>query len=98
MPLWEGNPNQERCLLGEERCVHVHSEWQVRDRLYGVPVAGVQKTTIRTFTVNEGEENEGLRPHILVAKTPDFAHVYCGISPTNKVFFLTSAVCLVCLT
>jgi hypothetical protein len=30
----------------------------------GVPVAGGQKTTIRTFTVNDGEENEGHRPHI----------------------------------
>jgi hypothetical protein len=30
----------------------------------GVPVAGVQKTTIRTFMVNGEEENEGLHPHI----------------------------------
>jgi hypothetical protein len=51
-----------------------------RRDLAGVPVAGVQKTTIRTFTVEGEEKNEGLRPHILVAKTPDFAHVYCGIS------------------
>jgi len=30
----------------------------------GVPIAGVQKTTIRTFTVKGEEENEGLRPRI----------------------------------
>ena len=30
--------------------------------MYGVPVAGVQKTTIHTFTVKGEEENEGLRP------------------------------------
>ncbi len=32
--------------------------------LDGVPVAGVQKTTIRTFTVNREDKNEGLRPRI----------------------------------
>lgn len=37
----------------------------------GVPVARVQKTTIRTFAVNSEEENEGLRPHISGTKTPD---------------------------
>ena len=31
---------------------------------YGVPVAGVQKTTIRTFTVEGEEKNERLRPRI----------------------------------
>jgi hypothetical protein len=62
---------------------------------FGVPVAGGQKTTIRTFTVNDGEENEGHRLHIQWTKTPDFAHGYRGISPMNRVFFLTSAVCLV---
>ena len=30
----------------------------------GVPVAGVQTTTLRTFAVNGEEENEGLHPHI----------------------------------
>jgi hypothetical protein len=30
----------------------------------GVPVAGVQKTTIRTFTIKGEEENEGLYPRI----------------------------------
>ena len=45
----------------------------------GVPVAGVQKTTIRTFAVNSEEENEGLRPHILGTKTPDFVHIYRSI-------------------
>jgi hypothetical protein len=61
----------------------------------GVPVAGVQKTTIRTFAANGEEENEGLHPHIRWAKTPDFSHVYRGILPMNRVFFLTSALCLV---
>jgi hypothetical protein len=60
-----------------------------------VPVAGVQKTTIRTFTVEGEEQNEGLHPHIRWTKTPDFVHVYRGISPINRVFFLTSTVCLV---
>jgi hypothetical protein len=32
----------------------------------GVPVAGVQKTTIRTFTVE------------VKSKTKDFVHAYCG--------------------
>ena len=59
----------------------------------GVPVAGVQKTTIRTFTVEGEEKNEGLRPRIRWTKTPDFVHVYRGISSINRVFFLTSAVC-----
>jgi hypothetical protein len=37
---------------------------------------------------SQGEEkNEGLRPHIQWMKTPDFAHVYCGVSPINRVFF-----------
>src|SRR6266446_2163202 len=61
----------------------------------GVPVVGVQKTTIRTFTVNDGEANEGLHPHIRWTKTPDFVNVYRGISPMNGVFFPTSVVCLV---
>ena len=60
----------------------------------GVPVASVQKTTIRTFTVEGEEKNEGLRPHIRRTKTPDFVHVYCGILPMNRVFFLASAVSL----
>ena len=30
----------------------------------GVPVAGVQKTTIRTFAVNGEEENKGIHPRI----------------------------------
>jgi hypothetical protein len=33
--------------------------------IVGVPVAGVQKTTICTFTVEVEEENEGLHPHLL---------------------------------
>ena len=33
-----------------------------RLKAIGVPVAGVQKTTIHTFTVKGEEENEGLRP------------------------------------
>src|SRR5262249_43704539 len=41
------------------------------------------------------EENEGLRPHIRWTKTPDFVHVYRGISSMNRVFFPTSATCLV---
>jgi hypothetical protein len=64
----------------------------------GVPVASVQETTIRGSTVKIVGKNEGLRPHILGTKTPDFAHVCCGISPMNKVFFPTSAACLVCPT
>jgi hypothetical protein len=32
--------------------------------LPGVPVAGIQKTTIRTFTGEGEEKNEGLRPRI----------------------------------
>jgi len=35
----------------------------------GVPVAGVQKTTICTFTIKGEEENEGLYPRILWTKT-----------------------------
>jgi len=41
------------------------------------------------------EQNEGLHPYIRWTKTPDFIHGYRGILPMNKVFFLTSAVCLV---
>src|SRR5215813_11568232 len=57
--------------------------------LAGVPVAGGQKTTIRTFTVNDGKENEGLHPHIRWMKIPDFARVSCRISSINRVFFPT---------
>jgi hypothetical protein len=64
----------------------------------GVPVAGVQKTTIRTFTVEGEEKNEGLRPHIRWTKIPDFIHGYRGISPMNRVFFPTSTACLLRLT
>jgi hypothetical protein len=60
----------------------------------GVPVAGVQKTTLHTFVGNGEEENEGLHSHIRWTKTPDFIHVYRGILPMNRVFFLTSVVCL----
>ena len=63
--------------------------------LLGVPVAGVQKTTIRTFMVEGEEKNEGLYPHIRWTKTSDFVRVYRGILPMNRVFFLTSALCLV---
>jgi hypothetical protein len=59
----------------------------------GVPVAGGQKTTIRTFTGHREGKNEGLRPHIRWTKTLDFVYVYRGISPMNRVFFPTSAVC-----
>jgi hypothetical protein len=62
---------------------------------FGVPVVCVQETTIRGSTVKTVEENEGLCPHIQWTKTPDFVHVYRGISPINRVFFSTSAVCLV---
>jgi hypothetical protein len=51
--------------------------------LFGVPVADVQKTTIRTFMVKGVEENKGLHPHIRWAKIPDFFHVYRGILPMN---------------
>ena len=64
----------------------------------GVPVARVQKTTIRTFAVNSEEENEGLRRHIRRTKTPDFVHVYRGILSMNRVFFPTSVVSLVYAT
>jgi hypothetical protein len=64
----------------------------------GVPVACVPKTTIRIFPVNREDENEGLRPHLWWTKTPDFVHVYRGISPTNRGFFPTSTVCLLHLT
>ena len=73
---------------GEPYVVPLHA-------LTGVPVAGVQKTTIHTFTVEGEEKTEGLHPHIRWTKTLDFVHVYRGISPMNRVFFLTSAVCLV---
>src|SRR6266446_10730338 len=56
----------------------------------GVPVASVQKTTLHRSTVKTVEENEGLYPHIRWTKTSDFVHVYRGILPINKVFFLTS--------
>jgi hypothetical protein len=49
-------------------------------------LAGVQKTTIRTFTVEGEEKNEGLHPHIRWTKTPDFIHVYRGILPMNGGF------------
>ena len=74
---------------GTPMCHALYHAWEL-----GVPVAGVQKTTIRTFAVNSEEENEGLRPHIRRTKTPDFVHVYCGILPMNRVFFLASAVSL----
>jgi hypothetical protein len=53
----------------------------------GVPVAGVQKTTIRTFTGNNGEENEGLRPRLSWVESPDIFHVYRRILPGIWVFF-----------
>jgi len=43
--------------------------------LLGVPVAGVQKTTLHTFVGNGAEENEGLRPRILWTETPCIFHV-----------------------
>ena len=55
----------------------------------GVPVAGVQKTTICAFTVEGEEKNEGHHPHIRWTKIPDLVHVYCGISSINRVFFPT---------
>jgi hypothetical protein len=67
--------------------------FETRVAVEGVPVVGVQKTTIRTFAVSGEEETEGLRPHILGTKTPDFVHVYRGLSLMNKVFFHTSAAC-----
>jgi hypothetical protein len=39
--------------------------------------------------------SEGLYPHIRWTKTPDFVRVYRGILPMNRVFFFTSALCLV---
>src|SRR5262249_48106845 len=36
----------------------------------GVPIAGGQKTTLRTFTVEGEEQNEGLRPRIAWTKPP----------------------------
>jgi hypothetical protein len=44
------------------------------------------------------EKNEGLHPPIRGTKISDFVHVYRGISPVNRVFFPTSAVCLLRLT
>jgi len=41
------------------------------------------------------EKNEGHRPHIWWMETPGFVHVYRGILPMNRVFFPTSAVCLI---
>jgi hypothetical protein len=41
----------------------------------GVPVAGVQKTTICTFTVKGEEENEGLLPQMPPMKTPDYFRI-----------------------
>jgi len=86
-----------RHLRGRTRRGLPGCPWRCRTRLRsedGVPVAGVQKTTLRTFTV-EGEEKNGLHPHIRWAKTPDFVHVYRGISPMNRVFFHTATVSLV---
>src|SRR4029453_1921548 len=40
-----------------------------RFRAEGVPVADMQKTTIRTFTVKRVGETEGLRPRVLWTKT-----------------------------
>jgi hypothetical protein len=53
----------------------------------GVPVAGVQKTTIRTFTVEGEEKNEGLRPRLSWVEATDIFHVYCRILPGIWVFF-----------
>jgi hypothetical protein len=41
----------------------------------GVPVAGVQKTTIRTFAVEGEEKNEGHFPCLSWAKTLGFLHL-----------------------
>jgi hypothetical protein len=41
----------------------------------GVPVAGVQKTTLRTFVGNGEEANAGLRPRLLWTETPCIFHV-----------------------
>ena len=72
-----------------------HAECLAMPVLNGVPVAGVQETTIRTFMVKSEEEKDRLRPHIWWTKIPDFVHVYRGISLMDRVFFPTSAVCLV---
>jgi hypothetical protein len=45
----------------------------------GVPVAGVQKTTIRTFTVEGEEKNERLRPRIPWKETPYIPDDSCRI-------------------
>ena len=55
----------------------------------GVPVAGIQKTTIRTFTVEGEEKNEGLRPRLSWVEATDIFHVYCRILPGIWVFFHT---------
>jgi len=39
--------------------------------------------------------SEGLHPHIRRTKSPDFVHVYRGILPMTRVFFLASVLCLV---
>ena len=45
----------------------------------GVPVASVQKTTIRTFTVEGEEKNERLRPRIPWKQTPYIPDDSCRI-------------------
>ena len=63
-------------LYIEEVSFHPHASRGSRSR----------RTTIRTFTVEGEEKNEGHRPHIWWTKTPDFVHVYRGISSMNRVF------------
>jgi len=55
----------------------------------GVPVARVQKTTIRTFAVNSEEENEGLRPRISWTLISNIFHVFRCLFPMVFVFFHT---------
>jgi hypothetical protein len=65
--------------------------WRIRSQAQaGVPVASGQETSIRALVSKSVEQNEGLRPHIRWTKILDFIHVYRGILPVNRVFFLTS--------
>ena len=67
-----GNPVADAGKVGDYRYYFMCLFWLFAGG--GVPVAGVPKTTIRTFPVNREDENEGLRLHIQWTKTPDFVH------------------------
>src|SRR5712691_5804307 len=98
MPRWHQSPSSH---AGWRTCASRLSAWlgcadrgstheQTGRRAWGSLSNGT-KNNAPLVNGQAVEKNEGLRPHIRGTKTPDFVHVYRGISPRNMVFFPTSA-------